>query len=197
MKRLRTIVILPVLVAVLATGCNSYKLKQNSYETELIGQWAYAHDLTSMQAQFTENGDAVFEGNNFTFTSDGEFITLKSTNDGKKDTVGNNHDLTLRYVQKDDQMYVYVQGTYERTYGNTDDGIVGVWMCHDKKWSFEFTDKGTFMEDGALTGYYEVNEDNGTVKLMYGEALEDTIFYYQLSEDTLFIEYPWLMERME
>ena len=52
------------------------------------------------------------------------------------------------------------------------------------------------MEDGALTGYYEVNEEAKTVKLMYGEALEDAVFYYQITEEGLFIEYPWLMEKI-
>ena len=51
-------------------------------------------------------------------------------------------------------------------------------------------------EDGALTGYYEVNEEAKTVKLMYGEALEDAVFYYQIMEEGLFIEYPWLMEKI-
>jgi hypothetical protein len=29
-----------------------------------------------------------------------------------------------------------------------------------------------------MTGYYEVNEEAKTVKLMYGGALADTVFFY-------------------
>jgi len=31
------------------------------------------------------------------------------------------------------------------------------------------------------------------VKLMYGEALADTVFFFELKENELFVEYPWLM----
>ena len=90
-------------------------------------------------------------------------------------------------------MYVYIQSTYTRQPEGGGSGIVGMWLCEDKGWTFEFSAKGTFMEEGAMTGYYEVNEEAHTVKLMYGEALADTVFFFELKENELFVEYPWLM----
>lgn len=174
---------------VLTVGCGKTTVVQNEYEKALLGKWAYLHDVKTMEAQFKPDGNAKFEGKEYRYTADGEMIHLTGADSEQKN---------LRYVTNEknkDQMYVYVQSIYTRQSNST--GIVGVWMCMDKGWTYEFTDKGTFMEDGALTGYYEVNEEAGTVKLIYGEALEDTIFFYQLQGDSLAIEYPWGMQRME
>lgn len=183
--KIKNLAIIILLVACLA-GCGNVS-QQNDYEKALLGKWAYAHDLDTVVANFKDSGSAKFENNTYKYTSDGEFIKLTSMSD---------KDINLRYVQKDDQMYVYVQSVYTCQNPENQDGVVGVWLCEDKQWTYEFTSKGTFMEDGALTGYYEVNEEAGTIKLMYGEALEDTVFYYQLTDEGLFIEYPWLMKRI-
>ena len=180
--------VLTLMVVVLSVGCVKTTIKQNSYEQALVGKWAYTHDLKKTVANFKTDGNAYFEGKKYTYSSDGAFISLENSSDEA---------LNLRYVQNEDKMYVYIQSTYTRETAENADGIVGVWYCEDKKWTFEFTDKGTFMEDGALTGYYMVDEDAGTVKLMYGEALEDTVFYYKLSENELHVEYPWLMKRIK
>lgn len=168
-------------------GCGN-QIKQNDYEKALLGKWAYAHDTGKVEAIFQENGDAKFEGNHYTYTCDEERIHFKSKN---------SNSLDLRYAQNNNQMYVYIQSTYTRQIEGSDDSIIGVWCCEEKGWTYEFTSNGTFMEDGALTGYYEVDEQAGTVKLIYGELLEDTIFYYQLTDDGLFIEYPWLMMKLQ
>lgn len=177
-----------MLTVLTLTGCGGKAdVAQNEYEQALLGKWAYIHEPQEMVAVFKENGSAEFEKSKYQFSSDGQFINLVD------DT---NENLKLRYLQNNDKMYVYIQGLYTREEGTEGEGIVGVWRCEGKNWTFEFSAKGTFMEEGAMTGYYEVDEAAGTVKLMYGEALEDTIFYYKLTDEGLFVEYPWLMIKM-
>lgn len=188
MKQMKIAASFMLSAALLIAGCGDAPISQNTYEQALLGKWAYSHDTEQMVAQFEQNGRAVFDNQKYTYTSDGQFIHLDS------DSVD---DINLRYIQNGDQLYAYIQSTYTRQAIGNQEGIVGVWKCEDTNWTFEFSDQGTFMEDGALTGYYEVNEATSTIKLMYGEALEDTVLYYQLSDDSLFIEYPWLMVKMK
>ena len=54
------------------------------------------------------------------------------------------------------------------------------------------TEKGTFLEDGVLPGYYYVNDD-GTIRLNYEGNLPETVFYYSVHDDVMTIEYPWVM----
>lgn len=171
-------------LAVSATGCKKADVQQNDYEKKLLGEWAYVHDTKKTVAKFNSDGSAKFEGKKYQYTGDDRFIEL--TND-KEETK------KLRYQFEGDGMYVYIQSTYTRQPELPGDTIVGLWKCEEEGWTFEFSDKGTFMEDGALTGYYTVEEETGTVRLIYGEALDDTVFYYSLDGDELHIEYPWLM----
>lgn len=178
-----------MIMVLMITACGAKKTApQNEYEKALLGKWAYIHEPGEMIAVFRDNGSAEFEKQKYQYTSDGQFICMTSKTGEEMD---------LRYTQNGDKMYAYIQSTYTREEGTKGEGIVGVWRCQEKNWTFEFSDKGTFMEDGAMTGYYEVNEENGTIKLMYGEALEDTVFYYRLSDGGLFVEYPWLMVKMK
>ena len=167
-------------------------IEQNEYEQALLGKWAYAHEKDQPTLILRNDGTAEFEGEKYEYTCDGERIHL----------VGRTNEKHLRYVQKDHQMYLYIQSTYTKQADYNYQGtvtpseVIGYWLCEATNWTYEFTPNGTFMEDGALTGYYEVNEEAKTVKLMYGEALEDAVFYYQITEEGLFIEYPWLMEKI-
>lgn len=186
MRRFKVIVLTSLIIALLSGCGNQSSIEQNEYEKALLGKWAYAHDLDKTEAEFKESGAATFEGKKYTYSSDGTYIHF---------TDSSQDEWKLRYVQNEDKMYVYIQSTYTKDIPEYGEGIVGVWTCKEKNWTYEFTDKGTFMEDGALTGHYTVDEEAGTVKLMYEEALEDTVFYYQLEGDSLKIEYPWLMQR--
>lgn len=167
-------------------------IEQNEYEQALLGKWAYTHEKDKPTLILRNDGTAEFEGEKYEYTCDGERIHL----------VGRTNEKHLRYVQKDHQMYLYIQSTYTKQADYNYQGtatpseVIGYWLCEATNWTYEFTPNGTFMEDGALTGYYEVNEEAKTVKLMYGEALEDAVFYYQITEEGLFIEYPWLMEKI-
>jgi len=179
-------IILIVFFVLGMSGCGKTQVVQTAEEIALHGEWCYSHDEKKPVAVFSEDRSAKFEGVKYQYTCEEGSINLTD-----KDGVVKK----LRYLANGDKMYVYIQSTYTRQqeWGGT--GIVGVWHCEEKGWTFEFTDKGTFMEDGALTGYYEVNEESGTIKLMYLEALEDTVFFYELTDNTLSVEYPWLMIR--
>lgn len=171
-------------LVVCAVGCKKEDVQQNDYEKKLLGKWAYVHDTKETVAEFKKDGSAKFEGKKYQYTCDDQFIELTDKNE----------EVTkLRYLLEEDRMYVYIQSTYTRQPEIPGDTMVGVWKCEAKGWTFEFTEKGTFMEDGALTGYYTIEEETGTVRLVYGEALDDTVFYYSLDGDELYIEYPWLM----
>jgi len=182
-RRVACFVLIFLTLTVGATGCKK-EIEQNEYEKKLLGEWAYIHDTEETVAEFKKNGRAKFEGEKYQYTSDDRFIELTN----KKDET-----LKLRYEFDEDGLYVYIQSTYTRQPEIPGDSIVALWKCEEKGWTFEFSDKGTFMEDGALTGHYFVDEEAGTIKLVYGEALEDTIFYYSLDGDELHVEYPWLM----
>lgn len=177
-------VLVSLALSVCVAGCKASDIQQNDYEKKLLGKWAYVHDTEEVVAEFKENGSAKFEGKKYRYTGDDQFIEL--TND-KEETK------KLRYRFDGDGMYVYIQSTYTRQPELPGDTIVGVWKCEETGWTFEFSDKDTFMEEGALTGYYFVDEEAGTVRLVYGQALEDTVFYYSLDGDELYVEYPWLM----
>ena len=92
-----------------------------------------------------------------------------------------------------DKLYIYEQTTYKYDGEGEPEGLIGQWSCAEKKWKFEFTDDGTFMEDGYFPGYYIVDEAEGSFKLIYNDRFEDTVCYYNITGDELLLEYPWCM----
>lgn len=181
-----TTIFIAIMSVICMVGCEKDAIEQNSNEFTLYGEWCYVHDEDAVVAEFSEDGSAEFEGEEYRYTSDSQYINLSSEDGTVK---------KLRYLPEGTDMYIYIQSVYTRKDGNGGESIVGVWYCEDKGWSFEFTNKGTFMEDGVLTGYYEVDEEAKTIKLMYETALEDTVFYFERTENGLAIEYPWLMRK--
>lgn len=162
---------------------------QNEFEKRLLGNWAYNHDLGTKVASFQKNGKAGFEGKKYDFTCDGSYIYFT-------DHAG--EVMKLRYVQeKEDVVDIYIKSTYVLEDGTAPTGVEGVWICPEKKWTFEFTAKGTFLEDGVLTGYYFVDESAGTIRLAYEKVLSDTVFYYTLTSEGMIVEYPWTMKKMK
>ncbi len=169
------------------TGCGGKAVNQNESEKALLGKWAYAHETDKAAATFTEDGSVKYDGKKYSYTSDGKVIKL--TADGKT--------TELRYETGDGRMYLYKKSVYTYQGTGNANGITGIWKDLENQWTFEFTENETFMEDGALTGYYYMDETPGTIRLVYGEALDDTVFYYSLNGNELTVEYPWLMFKME
>lgn len=176
-KKLIPYVLIILMMATMMCGCGS------KIEGPFVGDWAYVHDPAATTLSLKPNGTAQYQGTKYKYTTDSEFIYLKSSKE----------DLKLRYRMDGDKLYIYQTTEYTYDGEGSPDGIVGNWVCVPKKWSFEFTDQGTFMEDGYFPGYYLDDKESGTVKLVYNDQFEDTVFYYEQEGNTLKIDYPWEM----
>jgi major membrane immunogen (membrane-anchored lipoprotein) len=178
-----------VLMLLLMTACGK-KENDTTLSDEALkicGSWAYNHDKETAIAIFNEDGTAQYEGKDYSFDCDSQFIKLRNS-DGET--------TQLRYKLDDAGMYLYSNNTYTFTGEGEPSGLVGEWSCAEKKWSYSFTDKGTFMEDGFFPGYYTVDDENSTFKLVYNDQFEDTVCYFRLEGNNLQIEYPWQMVKM-
>ncbi|MCQ2537233.1 MAG: hypothetical protein MJ124_02415 [Lachnospiraceae bacterium] len=176
MKR-KVIALMLALLMILA-ACGSPTGKIND---KVVGSWAFNHDDTTEFAEFRDDGTAVYDGKKYTYTTDDTFIILKDKNGSET---------KLRYEMTQKGMNLCRIQTYVRMDGS--DGIVGYWLDEINSWTFEFTEAGTFREDGAFTGHYATGS-NGELKLMYERSFEDTLCYYTIEGDKIIIEYPWPM----
>ena len=168
---------LMVLMLLSFSGCG----KQTG---KLSGKWAYIHDPETAVLTLKDNGKAVYKGKKYTYTFTDDHITFSS----KKD-----EDLTLRYYKDDKEFYLYEPCEYTYMDDGMPESIVGNWYDYSTKWSYEFTDNGTFKEDGYFPGFYTVDEEAGSVKLVYNDHFYDTTLYFYIEGDTLHVEYPWSM----
>jgi hypothetical protein len=177
-----------VLMLLLMTACSKNKNDpaKSDEALEIYGSWAYNHDKETAIAVFLEDGTAQYEGKDYSFECDSQFIKLTNTDGETKQ---------LRYVLDDEGMYLYSNNTYTFSGEGEPDDLVGEWTCADKNWTYSFTETGTFMEDGYFSGNYTVDDENSTFKLVYNGEFEDTVCYFQLEENKLYIEYPWPMVR--
>ncbi|MDF2485613.1 MAG: hypothetical protein K0S61_4554 [Anaerocolumna sp.] len=178
-----------VLILVLMTACakNKNDTAISNEALGICGSWAYIHDKETAIAVFRDDGNAQYEGKDYSFDCDSQFIKLKDT-DGET--------IQLRYALDDEGMYLYSNNTYTFSGEGEPDGLVGEWSCAEKYWSYSFTEAGTFMEDGYFPGYYTVEDENSTFKLVYNDHFEDTVCYFRIEENKLHIDYPWRMVRM-
>jgi major membrane immunogen (membrane-anchored lipoprotein) len=176
-----------LLMLLLMTACGKNDTAKSDKTLGICGSWAYTHDKETAIAVFREDGTAQYEGKDYSFESDSQFIKLKNT-DGEI--------VELRYALDDEGMYLYSNNTYTFSGEGEPDGLVGEWSCTEKNWSYSFTETGTFKEDGFFSGTYTIDDENSTFKLVYNDEFEDTVCYFQLEENKLHIEYPWRMVRM-
>lgn len=186
MKRSRFLYIFIALVLSMTmfAACGT-KADLSDEESSLVGRWAYPHDKETVILELNEDGTAKYEGTEYkSFNCKDGFINFA---DNRREP------LSLRYEKYNGGIYVFRKGDYTYQGEGTPQSIVGCWKDEKQLWEFEFTDKGTFMEENAFTGHYQVNESEGTVKLMYERELQDTVFYYRLSDGHLMVEYPWQM----
>lgn len=198
MKRIISTFLLSVMLIMLITGCAGAKegRRLSDTEKELCGSWAYIHDTETAVLVFKEDGSAKYKKKNYDFSCEDGRIVLSSDGEEK---------YRLRYLLADDAMYFFEQEIYERTdeapaagdtYTQPGRELIGMWRNTENKWSFQFTEEGTFNEDGYFPGHFWVDEEAGTFKLAYNDHFEDTTCYYTVDGDRLTIEYPWPMVRM-
>ena len=174
MKRSRISIILLAMIAVITLlgGCGKAE------------KWAYTHEPEKEVFILYDNGKAVFKDKEYKYTKDDASYTLT-------DEQGNA--LSLRYVLDGDRMLLYEPAVYARDETEPGSGITGKWLHENGRNMFRFTKDGQFDEDGYFYGHYNVKENEGTIKLMYADPLQDCILYYSLNGDELTIEYPWPM----
>ncbi|MCR5357276.1 MAG: hypothetical protein K6E63_07705 [Lachnospiraceae bacterium] len=146
--------------------------------------WAYNHEPGTEVLTLYDNGKAVFEGKDYTYVKDASNITLTAA-----DGTVTNH----RYELDGEEMKFYKPAVYTREAGSEGEGIIGKWVQDNGRNLFEFTKEGQFNEDGYFYGHYTVKENEGTIKLMYVDPLQDTLLYYSLDNDKITIEYPWTL----
>jgi len=153
--------------------------------TVLEGKWGYIHDPSVVILE--AKGDRLtYEGKQYSFTVDGDHLVLKQGNEEVK----------LRFLISGDHTYIYRTTDYVLKSSPQADPLIGQWENEQNKWSFEFTEKGEFLEDGIFPGTYSVS-DHGTFKLMYTDHFEDTECYYSITGQTLTVEYPWEIVKAE
>lgn len=176
-KRIISLICIFALSVAVLAGCG----KSEDAE-QLMGDWCYIHDTETVVLSFKSSGLAVFNNKDYNYAITDGFIEL----------VNGNETLKMRYVLEKDDFLLY-QTTVYTCPDAREDSITGVWT-HDR-WAFEFTDEGTFKEDGVFPGQYIVDEEASTIKLIYNDHFVDTICYYTRSGNELTIEYPWTMVR--
>ena len=181
-KRIVLAATLLAITAAVCVGCGK-KTDLSAEAVKLVGSWAYNHDSKTEIIRLKSNGTAKYNKEKYTFEADGTFITLT-------DDAGQTQ--TLRYVLESDGMLLYQTTEYTYSGAGEPEGIIGTWE-NPNKWSFEFTEEGTFMEDGYFPGYYILDSASNSAKLIYTDQFEDTTIYFQESGTSLAVEYPWKM----
>lgn len=155
------------------TGCG---------KTPYDGKWAYIHD--DKTTALTINGNkAEVDGIKCSVKVNGDELELTGK-DGSRYVVGPS--------DTEGQVVLYKFTTYEYQGDGEPDSIIGIWQS-DEKWSFEFTEDGTFREDGYFPGFYLDNKDEHSVMLVYNDHFTDTTCKYSIEGRNLIVEYPWPM----
>lgn len=150
-------------------------------------KWAYIHEPDKEALVLYDNGKAVYKDTEYSYTTDDTHYTL---------TDKNGNTTKIRYVMDGDRMILYETSVYTRDAEEPGSGVAGKWIHENGRNMFRFTKDGQFDEDGYFYGHYNVKENEGTIKLMYSDPLQDCILYYSLNGDELTIEYPWPMVRV-
>ena len=147
--------------------------------------WAYDYEPEKTILSLSDNGKAVYNGESYTYTKDGDILHLKA----KDGTVTD-----VRFVPDGENRILYQRSTYHYDGEGTPEGLTGVWK-QDNGWLFEFTADGQFCEEGYFYGRFAVDEDAGIIKLMYSDPIPDAILYYSLNGSDLTVDYPWPLVR--
>ena len=181
-KKVLALFLVLVFCTMAFAGCEKSK--------KVVEQWAYPHDEEKAILSFYKDGSAEFDGKSYKrYEIANNVITLFGDNDEK---------VEMTYVDQDDKRFLFrtMIYHYNKDYGSDSSKVQGVWETDDN-FSFEFTEKGTFLEDGVLPGYYYVDEEKGTITLMYNDPIDDTVIYYSLENGDMIVEYPWPLIKME
>ena len=152
------------------------------------GEWAFSSAPDVPILRIDGNGGALYKGLAYQYEDDGQFLTL---------TGEEGEALRLRYLVTEKVVYLYVDCAYSRKEGTAGEGIVGVWNLDGSETGFiEFTSNGRFLEDGYFDGTYEVDEENGSIRLIYTMYFNDTVCYFLQEGEHMNLEYPWSLSEI-
>ena len=154
-------------------------------------QWVYIHERENAAMIFYKDGTAFYDGVKYKSYEVGEKTIRFTSEDG---TVTNIRyfDETAKDGEKRRTIYRITDYKLKPGAYTGDSPVIGFWQVPDRNWSYQFTAKGTFLEDEVLPGHYYVNDD-GTIRLVYEGNLPETVFYYSIHDDIMTVEYPWVM----
>ena len=193
-------VVLLSLILVLATACGKEEKKEETNGNGADESWAYGYDSANEILRLNADGSAVYKVK--TYKNNVQIMETKNFSSYKKDdsyitlTDKEGTELKLRYKKTDKGITVYEKTVYEYSKNNVNaqDGLLGLWVNPDQeKICYEFTDKGTFLEDSIFPGHFYVKEAEGEITLEYNDPVPNTVMYYSLENGKLIIEYPWDM----
>ena len=175
---------LAVFIVLILTGlcsCSAKNPEENAAGNagEYCGSWAYIHDKDTEILKLGTDGKAKYLGTAYTYVFTDGYIELTAS-DG---TVAR-----MKFIPQYDYMLLYEPKVYSWDGDGEPDGIVGMWK--NGNLSFEFTDKGSYNEDGVFPGHYTLNEEEHSIKLAYNDHFADIYLYYRIEGNKLMIEYP-------
>ena len=152
------------------------------------GEWAFSSEPDVPVLRIEEDGNALYKGNAYHWEDDGQFLVL---------TGDEGEEIRLRYLVTEKTVYLYVNSSYSRKEGTAGEGIIGVWNMDGSETSFfEFTKNGRFLEDGVFDGTYQVDEENGSFRLIYTMYFSDTVCYFLQEGEHMSLEYPWSLKEI-
>lgn len=185
-KRITALSLAVLTIISLVAGCGAKKL-----DSPLNGKWTYLYNKEDPVADFVVNDDASVKLDKKKYKDcsvDDERIYLK-------DSKGLSEGIRYKF-DGEDKIFLYKQAVYKYQGEGTPNGLIGNWVGVDNPNIFyEFTEEGTFMEEPYTPGYYVADEEAGTIFCVYNDHYEDTIVYYTIKDNLLYIEYPWPMVR--
>ena len=182
---IRKLVCLLLLFALCAAGTAVSESTQIT-----AGDWAFTHAPEESVLLLREDGTAVFKGQEYSWTGDGEFIRLAAEG---------GEEISLRFVTTEEKTLLYIPKEYVRAEGYSREGLPGVWTGKGEgKSSFIFRDDEMFLEDGTFIGTFRVDEEAGTILLAYSQYFDDTLCYFRMDgNDALTVDYPWTMVKTQ
>ena len=161
-------------------------------------QWAYLEDEGTPCLKLYEDGSAAFKTEKSGATAKlTQYKKYEFTDEVLKLTAEDGSVTEMKYYDTDTgKRYVYQKITLDYYSGDDSSTLIGAWTC-DNEWSFQFSDKGTFLEDGLWAGYFIPNGE-GSLRLIYdNQVFSDIILYYSLENGKLILDYPFGMVKMQ
>lgn len=178
---IRKLVCLLLLFALCAVGTAVSESTQIT-----AGDWAFTHAPEESVLLLREDGTAVFKGQEYSWTGDGEFIRLAAEG---------GEEISLRFVSTEEKTLLYIPTEYIRAEEYPGEGLYGAWIGKEHEGStFIFREDNRFLEDGTFTGTFRIDEEAGSFLLVYIRYFDDTLCYFHMEgNDALTVDYPWTM----